>query len=437
MVVGARSALFAPFEDLGLLVVDEEHDDSYKQEDGVRYNARDMAVVLGRSHGCPVVLASATPGLESWQNATTGRYTLLELPDRATSRPVPEITVVDLTEIDRPDEGPPPLLAPPVEAALRRTFAADGKAIILYNRRGYATMVQCVSCGGRWECPNCGITMTYHRRARVMACHYCGLKRPYSATCTACGGTEMMDLGLGTERVEEALQASFPGIPRWRMDADTTSVRGSHHRILTAFREPGAAMLIGTQIVAKGHDFPDVHTAVVISADHGFRMPDFRASERTCALLVQVAGRAGRGDVAGEVFVQTWSSDHYVLQHLDGLRDFYEVELRLRLALKYPPYHRLALVRIDGVDRRATLDVARAIGQGCRGGASRYPGVEVLGPAAAALPQLVGRWRFQVILRGEQVRAFREFLKAVAPDIERAGRKGIRVSIDVDPRSLL
>lgn len=437
VAVGARSALFAPFRSLGLIVVDEEHDDSYKQDDGVRYNARDLAVVLGKRWACPVVLASATPALETWHNAEQGRYGMLRLRHRATPRPVPTVELVDMTELPRLDKGPAPVFSPAAVAALTETFEAGGKAIVLYNRRGFATMVQCASCGGTYECPNCGISMTLHLGARVVSCHYCGLTRPYDATCPACRAPDLQELGKGTERVEEAFVAQFPHIPMARMDADTTAVRGSHHRILEDFRAGVTRALVGTQIVAKGHDFPDVHTAVVISADQGFRMPDFRAAERTFALLVQLAGRAGRGEVPGRVLVQTWTPEHYALQDLGDVEAFLQRELRHRKVMRYPPFSRLVLVRLDGVDRNQVRDVATRLARDLRQAVTLGSGVDVLGPSPAALPRMVGRWRFQLILRGDELRAFRRWLGRVGPVVLAAGGKGVRVQVDVDPRHLM
>ncbi|MBX2796495.1 MAG: primosomal protein N' [Myxococcales bacterium] len=437
VAVGARSALFAPFRDLGLLVVDEEHDDSYKQDEGVPYSARDLAVVLAHRRECPVVLASATPSLESWFNAQQGRYRLLRLPKRATPRPVPRVELVDLTEMEVPEGSQRPLLAPVVEHALRATFARGGQAIVLYNRRGYATQVECTSCGATYECPNCAITMTLHKGSGRMACHYCGLKLRYTTTCPVCQAPDMHEAGKGTERIEERLQELFPSIAIGRMDADTTRGRGSHLRILSAFREGDTQLLVGTQIVAKGHDFPGVQTAVVISADRGFRMPDFRAAERTAALLIQLAGRAGRGDVPGQVFVQTYKPDHYALQHLDDLVGFYDVELRLRATLRYPPFSRLCLVRVDGVDRRTVQAKAEELGRKLRQAGHAHAGVTILGPAPAAMPRLVGRWRFQIIARGESTGPLRAFLRQARTHLERRGGRGVRVSWDIDPRHLM
>jgi primosomal protein N' (replication factor Y) len=437
VAVGARSALFAPFRDLGLVVVDEEHDDSYKQDDGVRYNARDLAVVLGRNHGSAVVLASATPSLESWNNARTGRYALLRLPHRATKSAVPTVEIVDLTALEWPEDQPRPLFHPHVVAGLHEALDAGGKVIVLYNRRGYATMVQCTSCGGTYECPNCGITLTLHRSARIVACHYCGLKLPFDQHCPACHKPTLEELGKGTERVDEELRALFPDVAVARMDADTTAVRGAHHRILADFREGRSRILVGTQIVAKGHDFPDVQAAVVVSADHGFRMPDFRAAERTWALLVQVAGRAGRGDRPGRVFLQTWTPDHYVLTHLDTPEGFYEAELKLRSTLRYPPFTRLCLIRLEGVDRDRVRDAAAALGRALKADAARATGVDILGPSPAALAKLVGRWRWQLVVRGRDVKAWHGFVAAHAGLVYAAAKGGVRTTIDIDPRHLM
>lgn len=437
IAVGARSALFAPFSALGLIVVDEEHDDSYKQDDGVPYNARDLAVVLGKLRACPVVLASATPSMESWHNGKKEHYKVLHLPKRATPRNVPKVELVDLTAIPVKDGEPRPIFSDVAISALQDAFDAGGKGIVLYNRRGYATLIQCTSCGGTYECPNCGISMTLHQRSSRMCCHYCNLSLSYTGECPVCRSRSLEELGKGTERVVEELEDIFPEIPIARMDADSTSIRGAHHRILADFRAGKTRLLVGTQIVAKGHDFPDVHTAVVVSADQGFRLPDFRAGERTFSLLVQMAGRAGRGERAGHVVVQTWKPDHYVLKNLDHVDDFYRRELRLRDAMRYPPFSRLCLVRVDGVNRRQVGDATAELARTLRGLAKEHNGVAVLGPALAALAKLVGRWRYQIILRGQQLKEFRRFIKTVHPLLERASRKGVRVRWDVDPRSLL
>jgi primosomal protein N' len=371
-------------------------------------------------------------GIPDELGANAGRYGLLRLPNRATPRPVPRVTTVDLEALEGDDR---PMFAPVVVDGLSRALAAGGKAIVLYNRRGYATVVQCTACGGTYECTNCGITLTLHRGARVLACHYCGLKRSYDANCPKCRKPTLDELGKGTEQIAETLEGLFPGVPIGRMDADTTAVRGSHHRILEDFRHGRTRILVGTQIISKGHDFPDVHVAVVVSADHGLRIPDFRSAERTYALLVQTAGRAGRGDVPGEVFVQTWAADHYALQHLDDPDAFYAAELRVRRTLRYPPVHRLVLIRLDGVDRRVVQDHAAELARELRAEGARG-GVEVLGPAPAALPRLVGRWRFQIVLRAADARTMRVWLDRHR-DLPYRSKHTVRLTVDVDPRHLM
>lgn len=437
VAVGARSALFAPFQALGLVVVDEEHDDSYKQSDGVRYNARDLAVVLAARWSAPVVLASATPSLESWHRARHGKYVMLRLPNRATARPVPIVELVDMTEVPKGDDGDRPMFAPAVVTALRDTFDAGGKAIVLYNRRGYATLLQCGSCGASFECPSCGISLTLHRAIRTLACHYCGFKRPVPPACPACGKPELAEMGKGTERIEAVLAGLFPDIPIARMDADTTTAKGSHQRILDAFRDGETRLLVGTQIVAKGHDFPDVHTAVVVSADAGLRLPDFRASERTFSLLVQVAGRAGRGDVPGRVFVQTWKPDHPVLENLDDVETFLEREARQRKVLRYPPWTHLVLITLEGVDRRGVSHAAATLVRALRPRLPAGGDPEILGPALAAMPRLVGRWRFHVLIRATDRTALRRWLTSVRDVIDAPPGPGVRMHVDVDPRDLM
>ena len=343
--------------------------------------------------------------------------------------------MIDMTTVE-PVDGKRPILARVVHA-MKQTLQNDGQIIVLYNRRGYATMVQCTSCGGTWECPNCGITMTYHRRAQVVACHYCGLKRTYRDDCPSCGSYTLEEIGKGTERIEEAIRDTFPGVGLSRMDSDTTAVRGSHHNILSEFRAGKTKILVGTQIVAKGHDFPGVHTAVVISADHGLRIPDFRSSERTFALMVQLAGRAGRGDTPGNVFLQTYTPNHYVLEKLSDPDGFYAHEMKMRSMLRYPPFSRLVLLRFEGTDRRAVQNEARAVARALQQSKHRPQSVGILGPSLAALPKLVGRWRFQVVIRGENVRELRKFLSSESSRWTLHPRKGVRMRWDVDPRHLM
>ncbi|MCP4806130.1 MAG: primosomal protein N' [Proteobacteria bacterium] len=433
IAVGARSALFAPFHDLGLLVVDEEHDGSYKQDEGVKYSARDLAVVLGHMRRASVVLGSATPSLETFHNAHQDRYGLIELLTRPTPSPVPTIELVDLNAEERGPDGRVPIVSTAVQQALQATFDRGGKAIVLYNRRGYATLVECLGCGAGFTCPSCGVSLVLHQSHRTLICHYCGFHRDMPSDCPSCAGA--LDIrGKGTQKVEEVLSELFPSIPMARMDADTTSVRGSHHRILEGFRKGESRLLVGTQIVAKGHDFPDVHVAAVLGADHILSMPDFRSAERTFALVTQLAGRAGRGAVGGRVLVQTRSPNHPVYKRLGDFGAFAGEELRQRRLLSYPPYSRLALLRIEGADRPDTVEVAWTIQQRLRATCDGKT-IQVLGPAAAAMPRLVGRWRFQVLLKSMDDALWRRWLPSIDLSVPRG--KKVRVVLDVDPLHLL
>lgn len=429
VVVGARSAVFAPFAALGLVVVDEEHDDSYKQDEGVRYHGRDLAVVRASRARCACVLGSATPSLESWRNAELGRYTLLHLSERATPSPVPTLELVDMR---RAAKGL--LLAPEVQGAVTEALNAGGKAILLYNRRGYATFVECPGCGGSYDCPSCGVSLVYHQAINRMDCHYCGFHRIFPGTCPGCA-TPLALLGRGTERIEELLAEAFAGVPVGRMDADTTRGKGGHARILDDFAAGRTRLLIGTQLVAKGHDFPDVTVAAVLGADHMLGMPDFRSAERTWALVTQLCGRAGRGAVAGRVFVQTRHPDHPIFSTIGDMSAFAEGELELRRMLAYPPYSGLVLVRLEAADRQVARESATAFVREAKAQARAFPGVDVLGPAAAPLSKLVGRYRFQAVIRGRDRKVLRAFLAANHATWKPVA--GVRRIVDVDPRSMM
>jgi primosomal protein N' (replication factor Y) len=434
VAIGARSALFAPFRKLGLIVVDEEHDDSYKQDDGVRYHARDLAVVRGLLAKCPVVLGSATPSMETWQNAVEGRYMRITLPVRATPKPLPQVQLLDMR--GRKPGNP---LAEELIEGLKTVLADGGQAIVLYNRRGYAPVVECPGCGGTYSCPSCGVgSLVYHQRQSRMLCHYCGFRRDFQDRCPGCD-TPLEVLGYGTERVEEALQAALPGVPIARMDADTTRGRGSHHRILEAFRNGESRVLVGTQLVAKGHDFPGVQLAAVVGVDHILMMPDFRSAERTYALVTQLSGRSGRGDKPGRVLIQTRHPDHFVFQNVMAAHDldaFYKQEGRQRQILSHPPFARIVIVRVEGTDLERTQAAGRTLAQGLRQVADGRA-IQVFGPTLAPRSKLVGRWRFQIVLRGRDVPQFRAYLNATRDMLTARPAHKTRTIIDIDPRSLL
>jgi primosomal protein N' (replication factor Y) (superfamily II helicase) len=442
VVVGTRSAIFAPLANLGLIVVDEEHDGSYKQEESPRYHGRDVAVVRARSAGALIVLGSATPSLESYHNAQAGRYELLTLQRRVLDRPMAHVTIVDM----RPEfaaEGPDLILSSRLREALTRRLERGEQAIVLLNRRGFATVVFCRQCGETMECPNCSVTLTVHKAAGRARCHYCNHSAPLPKVCGKCAGPYLEQLGFGTERVEAEVRSLFPAARVGRVDRDTIRRRGAIGTLLAKFAAKELDVLVGTQMIAKGHDFPSVTLVGVISADVGLGLADFRAAERTFQLLTQVAGRAGRGVLAGEAVVQTLYPTHYSIQHAcrQDYPAFYENELTFRRAMRYPPAVALVNVIVKAKTRQGAMDDAGEIAQGLRtpGGSPgrRSPGEggwNVLGPAPAPLGRLKGEHRAQIFIKGTQRNAMRKALLAILesrPDLKR------RTIVDVDPMSVL
>lgn len=449
IVVGARSAIFAPLPDLGAIVVDEEHEGSYKQGEVPRYHAREVAVVRAGLEGAVCVLGSATPSLESWSNARSGKYSLLELPERVGGQPLPPIHVVDLreerkAEKDRRRPRPPGagILSQRLVEAVESRARAGEQTILLLNRRGYASFVQCRDCGSVWHCPHCNVSLTYHRGRSRITCHYCLHEERMPERCSACGSRDISFRGIGTEQVEQAVIESFPQARVARMDVDTTSGKWAHHEILGRVERGEVDILLGTQMIAKGLDFPNVTLVGVINADVGINLPDFRASERTFQLLTQVAGRAGRGSRGGEVIVQTSLPDHYVIgcaRHHDFLR-FAERELEVRSSPRYPPHTRLVNVVVSGTEEELTQRATEEAAEWLRGlvATRRLDGLELIGPAPCPIDRIRGRWRWHLLLRSDSARLLgrvgRYFAERFEPP---AGRGDIRVSIDRDPVALL
>jgi primosomal protein N' (replication factor Y) len=432
VVVGTRSAVFAPVRALGLIIVDEEHDGSYKQEESPRYNGRDVAVMRGRRAGSLVVLGSATPSLESHYNALNRRYELLTLRKRVLDRPLADVRVVDMRE-QYAAEGPDVILSAPLRDALEARRSAGEQAIVLLNRRGFATSVVCRQCGSTLECPNCSLSLTVHRAARRARCHYCNYARPVPAACPDCGGEYLEQVGFGTERVEAEVRALFPDARVARVDRDTVRRKGAIRTLLARFAGGAIDVLVGTQMIAKGHDFPRVTLVGVISADVGLGLADFRAAERTFQLLTQVAGRAGRGEVAGEAIVQTLFPSHYSIRHAcrQDYSAFYDDEIRFRQSMRYPPAVALinAVVRsrTAGAAMQDAIEIVRVL----RSGAAEF---RVLGPAPAPLSRLRGEYRVQFFLKGANRGPMRRALQAALAERSEIAR---RTTIDVDPVSVL
>ena len=432
VVVGTRSAVFAPLPSVGLIVVDEEHDASYKQEESPRYHGRDVGIMRAKRCGALVVLGSATPSLESYRHATTGRYRRLTLPRRVRSRPLPAVRIVDMRE-ELAADGPDVVLSRPLIAGLDARLTRGEQALVLLNRRGFANAVFCRQCGRSLECPHCSVSLTFHRAAGQARCHYCGYARARPASCPECAGTYLEQIGFGTERLEAEILHRWPDARVARLDRDTTRRIGAAARLLGRFSSGALDILVGTQMVAKGHDFPRVTLVGVVSADVGLGLADYRAAERTFQLLTQVAGRAGRGEVAGEAIVQTLYPDHYSIRHAcnQAYEPFYAEEMRFRQAMRYPPVVSLVSAVVRGVHYRQTMQEAADIVARIQGRPSRF---DVLGPAPAPIGRLRGEYRVQLFLKGPHRREMRE---AVLAALDGRAELQRRVVVDVDPLWLL
>jgi len=432
VAIGARSGVFAPFDRLGLIIVDEEHDGSYKQEEGVRYNARDVAVMRAKLSGCPVILGSATPSLESYHNALSGRYGLLELPERAGGSALPEVRIVDLKEYP----GMP--VTPPLADAARARLERGEQALFFLNRRGYSDFLICRDCGHVPQCPSCSISLTYHKSEGTLRCHWCGEDQAPGATCSRCGGDKIRYMGGGTERLEKELAGLFGDVKTTRMDRDTVRKRGAHALLLDEVASGRSGILVGTQMVAKGHDLPSIGIVGVALADYGLHMPDFRASERVFQVVMQVAGRAGRGDVPGEVVVQTYQPEHYALTFAAAhdYRGFYEVESSFRKELGYPPFTRLVLVTVRGVKLDKVVAGAKSAKKSFDR-AAEGTGVAVMGPAPAPVKRVRGKYRYNILLRSKSVTKLHRVLDAgLAALGGRDGLSACTLDVDVDPQSM-
>jgi primosomal protein N' (replication factor Y) len=435
-VVGARSAVFAPLPDPGLIIVDEEHDPSYKQEDAPRYNGRDLAVVRARMAGAPVVLGSATPSLESFHHARTRRYELLALGGRVADRPLPDVKLVDMRASFR-DAGEVTPLSRPLVEALVACLERGEQALILRNRRGWAAALLCPACGQRVTCRRCSIAMTWHKSERRLRCHGCGRQEARPQTCPACGSDALRELGEGTERIEDEIRKAAPDARVLRMDRDTVRGRDAHASILRRFDQGEIDVLVGTQMIAKGHDFPRVTLVGVLAADHALGLPDFRAGERAFQLLTQVAGRAGRGDRPGQVIAQAFDPSHPILIQAarQDYEAFYEREITYRRALRYPPLAALVQIivshRDEGTAWRIANDVAAALAAAPV--ASR---LTIAGPGPAPVERLRGLFRMQILIRSSGRRRLVETVsEALTPLDGTAARRSIHV--DVDPVNLL
>jgi len=435
IVVGTRSAIFAPVPDLALIVVDEEHDHSYKQDETPRYHARDVAVMRAKMCNAVAVLGSATPSLETYYNAAQGRYKLIELSERIEQRPLPEVEVLDMREEFQRTKKEEVLSRKLVEE-IGECLARNEQAMILLNRRGFSSFVLCRSCGDTVQCRNCAIAMTYHKREHRLICHYCGFVRPAPKTCPKCGSEYVQYLGTGSEKLEQILHGLFPQARIGRLDRDTVRGRDDLERILSALHAREIDLLVGTQMIAKGHDIPNVTLVGVVGSDAALSFPDFRAAERTFQLLTQVAGRAGRGESPGKVVLQTFYPDHYAIQYAAAhdYRGFYEKEARFRSWMHYPPFNAVSNVVVRSSKLDEALTWSGVLGKWFE--ATRLEGVRVMGPAAAAIVRLKTEYRYHFLLKSASRERMNAALRAM---IEHAVAQKIprtNLVVDVDALSL-
>ena len=446
VVVGARSAVFAPVPNLGLIVVDEEHDPSYKQEDGLRYHARDLAVVRGKLVGCPVILGSATPAIESFENCRQGRYHLIELTERVEQRALPSVEVVDLRQVQKEkfkiqNSKFISLFSPPLIEALQENLARGRQSLIFLNRRGFANFLQCRLCGFVLRCAHCSVAMTFHLKQQSVFCHHCGSRKPARDLCPECGNLTLSGIGFGTEQVEQEINRLMPGARIARMDRDTTSKRGSQERLIRQWEKGEIDVLVGTQMITKGHDVTGVTLVGAILADLSLNLPDFRAVERTFQLLSQVAGRAGRGNEPGRVIIQTYAPDHYAFPHIisHDYKSFFASEIDFRQALNYPPFSRLVHLRLEGPHAQEVEAKAKMVGEELRERRQRHPKfqeqIEILGPAPAPIKKLRSRYRWQILLKGKKSPLLLEFASQAREILP--GSRSTRLYIDVDPYNML
>jgi primosomal protein N' (replication factor Y) (superfamily II helicase) len=435
VVVGTRSGVFAPVRNLGLIVVDEEHDGSYKQEETPRYNGRDVALVRAQAaHAC-VVLGSATPSLESRYNAERGKYTLLTLPGRIEARPMPAVSLVDMRQEFLETRQQATFSRKLIEAIGQRLENGE-QTIILLNRRGFSSFVACRACGERVQCINCSVTLTFHKRDRRLLCHYCGYAEKVPSVCPKCASDHVYFLGVGSERVEEELHRAFPAARVARLDRDTVTGKRQYETILDGFREGSFDILVGTQMIAKGHDIPNVTLVGVVSADVGLGMPDFRAAERTFQLLTQVAGRAGRGSLPGIVLIQTINPDHYAVR-MAAAQDysaFYEKELAFRRAMSYPPFTAMANLLVRSDKKELALRMSGELGMLLTPPPEK---LRVMGPAEAPVPRLKAEYRYQLLIKSASRVALNALLQKVRSFAIERKWPATALVIDVDPLSLL
>jgi len=432
IVIGARSAIFAPVRDLRLIVVDEEHDSSYKQDDHLAYNARDLAIVRAKQRSAVVILGSATPGIQTYFNTKSKDFKLLELTERVEGRDLPLVDIIDMKKEGGSGKNAP-IFSRPLIDAVRETLDAGKQTLLFLNRRGFHTFLYCLDCGYIFKCLNCSVSMTHHRNDNSLRCHYCNFRVKAPPVCPSCGGSRINSYGMGTERVEEEITTLFPDARIKRMDSDSTSKKGAYEKILKALDKGEIDILVGTQMITKGHDFPGVTLVGVVSADTSLNIPDFRAAEKTFQILTQVSGRGGRGDSPGKVIIQTFSPDNYAIRQAreHNYISFYNDEIQTRRDLGYPPFSRMVNLVISATNETLLIGCVKKLNTVARDLARQTGGnISVLGPAEAPLSKVKGRHRWHLLLKGNDIKT----LHALAGNIlANTMESGLRIRVDVDP----
>lgn len=435
IVIGARSAIFAPLQSLGIIIVDEEHDASYRQDEGFRYHARDVALVRGRDEQAIVLLGSATPSFESAFNAENGKYRYLKLTQRVDARPLPIVKCVNLKE---KQNWVRPFFTRQLHDALKIRLAKKEQTLLFVNRRGFSPFLLCHDCGYTPLCHHCTVSLTFHKGLKQLVCHYCGYQTAPTTTCFDCKGYNVSHVGIGTEQIEEYIRHLFPLARTARLDRDTTQKKGAYLQILGAMAREEIDVLIGTQMIAKGHDFPKVTLVGVIAADLSLHVPDFRSAERTFQILAQVAGRAGRGEHPGEVIVQSFQVENSTIQAATthDYDSFYKTELRFREAQNYPPYSRLALLLLRHKNEAFAAEAASALAL-CIKKTLKKTGVKMLGPAPASLLRLREEYRYQILLKGADQQLIANTLQVALKEWRKSAMKGVRLNIEIDPQQFV
>jgi primosomal protein N' (replication factor Y) (superfamily II helicase) len=436
VVLGARSAVFAPLERLGIVIVDEEHEPAYKQEEGLRYNGRDLAVLRAQMTGCPVLLGSATPSVVSYHHCIQGKYTLLTMRNRVARQPLPAVEIVDLATVKR--SRPDLVFSDQLITALGDTLEQGKQSLLFVNRRGFSSFMLCRDCGAILQCKHCQVSLTLHRSQQTLLCHYCGYRQHPSTLCPSCGSTRMAGLGIGSERIEEEVRQLFPEARVARLDSDTTANRKRYLAVLKAVRAGQIDILIGTQMIAKGLHFPDITLVGVVWADSGLGMPDYKAAERTYSLLAQVTGRAGRGDMPGRVIIQTYQPRHYCIdlaQHHD-YSSFFDREIATRQPLGYPPYSRLVNIRFSGLNEKRVEEAARKVADFFRQRHSANRLI-LLGPSPSPLAKLKDRIRWQLLLKSPYSAVLHKACDTLLAEKAMLCPHGITMSFDIDPENMM